>query len=205
MMTWERALSSRPVRLYAGDLPPRNGYDGWIGLSVKKGDERHIRHDITTEMPIPEASVDNYYAEDVFEHIKYESLPDVVEEIFRVLRPGGLFRLAVPDYGCDFLVNRSIKDGEGNIIKDPGGDMEVPGHVWFPRIDSVRGLLRDSPFATNGMIRFLHYYTMEGKPVMQPIDHSLGKVFRTPDFDRRVQSPPRPMSLVVDCFKGRNN
>lgn len=55
------------------------------------------------------------------EHIKYTDLPDILNEIYRILKPGGLFRLSVPDYNCDILWERSEKDSNGKIRFDPGG------------------------------------------------------------------------------------
>ena len=36
---------------------------------------------------------------------------------------------------------------------------------------------------------------------MKNIDYSLGYIKRTPDNDKRVKKPRRPMSIVVDCYK----
>ena len=117
-------LSSLPfVHLCAGDVPNMPQYRGTkkVGLSLTQEDEWHIRHDITKAMPIAENTVDIYQSEDVFEHIEYEKLPGIVNEIYRTLKKGGLFRLSVPDYRCDILYNRSLRDENGNIVYDPLG------------------------------------------------------------------------------------
>ncbi len=201
--SWGFLLRHPPVRLYAGDVPAMKEYDGWVGLSITHGDDRHILHDITMPLPLPDDCVDGFQAEDVFEHILYSSLPPVLDEIFRVLKPGTLFRLSVPDYRCDLLVDRSMKDAQGHIVFDPlgGGTPENPGHLWFPRYETVRTLLDGSPFARQGTITFLHCYRADGAPVTNPIDYSRGHVLRTPDFDERVRQPYRPLSLVVDLVK----
>jgi predicted SAM-dependent methyltransferase len=190
--------------LYAGDIPSRAEYQGLIGLSITRADDRHLRHDITRPMPLPDDTVDSFQAEDVFEHIDYEELPAVIDEIFRVLRPGATLRLSVPDYRCDVLLARSTKDAAGRVVFDPGGGgtRERPGHVWFPEIAQVSALLGRTKFATAGTIDFLHHYNVDGSFVLEPIDHAKGTVLRTPDFDTRVQNPRRPLSLVVDLTKG---
>jgi predicted SAM-dependent methyltransferase len=58
-------------------------------------------------MPLQDNCVESYQAEDVFEHIDYDKLPEVINEIYRVLKPGGYFRLSVPDYGSDVYIERS--------------------------------------------------------------------------------------------------
>ena len=193
------------MRLYAGDVPKQKEYEGLIGLSLSRNDQNHLRHDITQPFPLMDNSVDSFQAEDVLEHIPYEKLVPVINEIYRVLKPDGLFRLSVPDYECDVLQNRSIKDEKGQIVFDPdgGGTPENPGHVWFPRIDTVMQLLTKTKFHGSGKIELLHYYNKDGTFVAKPIDYSKGHIMRTPDFDERVKAPYRPMSLVIDLTKGR--
>ena len=192
------------VRLYAGDIPDHPAYRGMVGLSLNREDANHIRHDITIPFPLQDGSVDSFQAEDVFEHICYDRLPAVIDEIFRVLKPGGLFRLSIPDYGCDVLSKRSYKNALGEIVFDPlgGGTPDDPGHVWFPRLDSVRSLLERTLFATGCGVEFLQHWNMDGTYTAKRIDYEKGHVQRTPDFDPRVREPYRPMSLVVDLTKG---
>lgn len=202
-LDWDTVRKRHPLRLYAGNVPARPEYDGWVGLSIRAHDHRHLAHDLTLRIPLPDASVDAFQAEDVFEHIPYDRLPPVVDEIFRVLKSGALFRLSVPDYGCDVLRARCVTDAAGNITFDPGGGgtIEHPSHLWFPRIDAVRKLLEGSRFARGGTASYLHYYEMDGTPVTHPIDYTKGHVARTPDHDPRVRDPYRPLSLVVDLVK----
>jgi hypothetical protein len=122
-----------------------------------------------------------------------------------VLKKGGLFRLSVPDYQCDVLYKRSLKDDKGEIFFDPGGGGKYRkgkivdgGHVWFPTYRLVKELLEKTEFKN---ITFLHYYDEQGNPVTKEIDYSKGHVKRTPDHDVRVKTPYRPMSIVVDCTK----
>ncbi len=208
--SWNNLLRSKKIYLYAGDIPQkRNKVDErYIGLSLARNDERHICHDITFPMPLPDNCVDVYQAEDVFEHIEYEKLPYVINEICRVLKPGGLFRLSIPDYRCDILFNRSVKDVSGKLIFDAvgGGKYENGrvlggGHVWFPLLENVRALLQSTHFYEQGMINYLHYYDESGRSITHSIDYTKGFISRTPDHDKRVQNPYRGMSLVVDLYK----
>ena len=198
-------MSFPQIKLYAGDVPELPEYQGWLGLSLTQNDQRHLLQDITKPLPFPDNSVDAFQAEDVLEHIPHDRLVPVINEIFRILKPGALFRLSVPDYGCDVLRERSIKSPDGDIIFDPGGGgtRENPGHVWFPTAESVYRLLEATRFFIDGSMDFLHYWNV-GRPgfVTRPIDYSKGFVKRTPDHDERVKNPYRPMSVVVDLYKG---
>lgn len=193
------------IFLYAGDVPQNGLYSKFIGLSLSQANSQHIKHDVTKALPLEESSVDIYQSEDVFEHIELEKLPWVIDEIYRVLKPGGTFRLSLPDYGCDILHNRTQKNEAGKLLFDPdgGGDFvngEVinGGHLWFPLYKAVKELLEKTRFQN---IRFYHYYDESGQGVTNPINYSIGYVIRTPDHDNRVKYPYRPMSIVVDCLK----
>ncbi|MFZ3403608.1 methyltransferase domain-containing protein [Aeromonas salmonicida] len=198
-------ISEKGIRLYAGDIPGNGRYTGLIGLSLNQENDTHIPCDLTTPpYPFDDNTVDFFQSEDVFEHIPYTALPAVFDEIFRILRPGALFRLSLPDYYCDVLYKRSVYDFNGNIVFDPlgGGTFEEPGHVWFPTFESVSKLISSSRFEKYGHVHYLHYYVDREQFVVKPIDYSMGYIQRTPDNDPRVSSPYRPMSLVVDLYKG---
>lgn len=189
--------------LYAGDIPEHKNYTDWIGLSLTKNNNNHIRHDITSRLPIEDNTIDYYQSEDVFEHIDFKHISLIINDIFRVLKIGGVLRISIPDYGCDILRKRSIIDADNNIIfdKEGGGNIDNPGHVWFPRIDTIKEILSASLFNKYGNINYLHYYNMDSTFVVNKIDYSRSTVTRTPDHDPRVMSPYRPMSIVVDLTK----
>lgn len=202
-MGWDRARS----RLYAGRVSralPQ--FKTHVGVTPFDSSTRNIRHDIRAPFPIPDGSIEAFQSEDVFEHIPYGDLLPIVEEIHRVLKPGGLFRLSVPDYRCPILLRRSTKAQDGQILFDPGGggsfvDGRVVdgGHVWFPIYEAVRLLMEQSSFA--GTVNYLHYTAETGESVLHDIDYSLGHVQRTPDHDARIQNPRRAMSIVLDAIK----
>ncbi len=204
--TWGTLSSDK---LYAGDLfPDAAQFSTHIGLTINRPNARNIAHDIRMRMPIPAECISIYQAEDVFEHVPYAHIGPIFEDIHRVLKPGGLFRLSVPDYRCDILRNRSVTNESGDIVFDPGGGGRFEngmvvggGHVWFPTYESVAALFARSSFAADGRIEFLHYIQPDGTSVTSPIDYSLGFVKRTPDNDPRVASPRRVMSIVVDARK----
>lgn len=211
-MKFEQIVNDTTVHLYLGDLDMQRRTftrKKFIGLSLTKNDDIHIQHDVTKPYELKDNSVDSVQSEDVMEHIEYDSLKGCINEIYRILKPGGLFRLSMPTYECDILYNRSKKDKEGNIVFDAGGGGSYDnvnkkvirgGHVWFPTYHTVKQLLLSTNFDEN-KIDFLHYYDEEKRPVLKTIDYSLGYISRTPDNDSRVQNPRRPMSIVIDCYK----
>tara|TARA_Y100000590_G_C15552374_1_gene951425 strand:- start:252 stop:902 length:651 start_codon:yes stop_codon:yes gene_type:complete len=216
-MKFEDLKNLNNIFLYLGDWHPvgrsesikRTGKN-FIGLSLTRSDRYHIKQDITKPVPLKDNTVDIILSEDVMEHIEYSKLKDSINEIYRILKPGGLFRLSMPDYTCDVLINRSLLNEKGEVYHDPTcgkwdniNKCVVPGgHVWFPNYKKVKKLLESTRFE-NGKIKYLHYYDNDNnnKPVTHKIDYSKGHIHRTPDTDQRVQNPYRPMSIVVDCYK----
>lgn len=203
---------SNEIYLYLGDMPIQRRIitnKNFIGVSLTQNNDFHIKHDVTKKFLLENNCVDIIQSEDVMEHIEYSDLKKCINEIYRILKPNGIFRLSIPDYNCDVLYNRSLKDENGDIIFDSGGGGNYDkvnkkvidgGHVWFPTYTNVKQLLETTEF-TNNKINYLHYYDENKKPITKKIDYSLGWIQRTPDHDDRVKNPFRPMSLVIDCYK----
>ena len=53
--------------------------------------------DIVHGLPMPDESVEGIYASHVLEHLSYADFWRALEHTFRLLKPGGIFRLVVPD------------------------------------------------------------------------------------------------------------
>tara|TARA_B110001452_G_scaffold265957_1_gene271691 strand:+ start:5452 stop:6084 length:633 start_codon:yes stop_codon:yes gene_type:complete len=210
MVNFEDIQNNENIYLYAGDMSEqRRTCKPFIGLSLNQSNLYHIRHNVTDNIPLLENSVNIYQSEDVFEHIEYNKQISMFNDIYKLLKPGGLFRLSMPDYRCDLLYERSFKDENGNIYHDPGGGGSYDylnskvvdgGHVWFPKYESVLKLFEQSNFDISN-VNFLQYYNEQNSPIINPIDYSNGYISRTPDHDKRVQEPSRPMSIVVDAYK----
>ena len=215
-MKFDDIINSEKIYLYCGDMEEQRreitNLD-FIGLTLGNSDKfmnkYHIQHDVTTKMNLKDNTVDIVQSEDVMEHIEYSKLKDSINEIYRVLKPNGLFRLSMPDYACEEAYRRSIKDRNGNIIFDRVGGGRYDsfnkkviggGHVWFPIYNSVKLLLESTNFS-NDKINFLHYYDENKNPITKKIDYSLGYISRTPDHASRTANPYRPDSIVVDCYK----
>ena len=184
-MLFEDIINNNTIYLYCGDMDiqRRNVTNkDFIGLSLNRNDKYHIQHDITNPIPLKDNTVDIVQSEDVMEHIEYSKLKNSINEIHRILKPNGLFRLSMPDYVCNVLYKRSRKDEQGNIIFDSGGGGNYDeknkkvingGHVWFPIFNSVNTLLESTNFS-NDKINYLHYYDENKKPITNKIDYSLG-------------------------------
>jgi len=202
-MNWETLLERPRICIYADELnyELRKLMPDFIGLSLYKSNRRHIKHNIIKPMPkLPGQSVDIYFSQERMNLFHYQSIGEHITEIYRILKPGGLFRFAIPDYRCNVYFDRSKKDTMNRIIEDTHGhDLQR----WYPLWENIRKVLKTSPFKQDH-IHYLHYYNKNGESVTKPIDYSKGYVYRTPDHDGRVSNPYRAMSIVVDCYKDKN-
>ena len=99
--------------LYFGSLGPHERQfqiPNFIGLALEPAHEREIQHDLTAALPYDDDSIAKIQAQDVLEHLPFENVPFVLDEIYRVLKPGGIFRLSVPDYRSPVHNRRSLYD-----------------------------------------------------------------------------------------------
>jgi SAM-dependent methyltransferase len=211
-MKFSDLLNNEDIYLYCGDMNIQRREvtnKDFVGMSLTQDNQIHIKHDIIKKIDLNDNSVDIIQSEDVMEHIEYDKLVDIFNEFYRILKPGGIFRLSMPDYSCDILNKRSFKDINGNIVFDKGGGGDYDfknnkvingGHLWFPKYNLVKFLIDSSNFS-KGKIEYLHYYDENNNPIHKKIDYSKGYISRTPDHDDRVKNPYRPMSIVVDCHK----
>jgi len=79
-------------------------------------------------------TVDEIYASHVLEYFSRSEATDVLKEWNRVLKPGGILRLSVPDFhmiACVYMRNRNLAQIHGPIY----GNIEVDGEdLWHRTI-----------------------------------------------------------------------
>jgi predicted SAM-dependent methyltransferase len=56
-----------------------------------------LRHNLKKGIPFPDQSVDGVYHSHLLEHLDYDVAPIFLAEVKRVLKPGGVHRIVVPD------------------------------------------------------------------------------------------------------------
>jgi predicted SAM-dependent methyltransferase len=71
-----------------------------------------LTFDILRPLPISEKSLRGIYCEHVIEHLPFDTVPFILSEWKRVLRPGGVVRILVPDAQLYVETYCSIKKGE---------------------------------------------------------------------------------------------
>ncbi|HWA37349.1 MAG TPA: tetratricopeptide repeat protein [Burkholderiales bacterium] len=85
-----------PLRLHVGGKEVRSG---WKILNAQPGPGVDYVGDCADLGRFADGSVEEIYASHVLEHLGYQSeLPRALKEFHRVLRPGGVARISVPDF-----------------------------------------------------------------------------------------------------------
>jgi SAM-dependent methyltransferase len=188
----------------------------FVGLALFPQHSQEIRHNAQEPLPVADGSVEKIQSQDVFEHLPYDGLPPVLDDIHRALKPGGIFRLSLPDYGSPFLLKRCAFDEEGHILADlrMGGSIAWDrkekrrkvefqsngnAHLWFPTWELVWGLIRRSTIEHCAEIQFHHYFVNRAEYVMLDYPEDEMFVMRAPPHDRRAGG--LPISLIVDFRK----
>lgn len=79
------------------------------------------RHDVTKGLPFRDQTIECIYSSHTFEHFTWQQSLSVARECFRVLKPGGVLRIVVPD--LELLVR--------DYLGDPG---PRASHVFLQRL-----------------------------------------------------------------------
>jgi predicted SAM-dependent methyltransferase len=127
-----REVSSVRGRLFRPALPARAGEQLLIHIGCGDIDREYfvnvdaqpfphvhfVRNDITNLSMFQSNSADLIYMCHILEHIARRDMDDVLQELRRVLKPGGVLRISVPDF--DHIVALyEASDREIDAIDDP--------------------------------------------------------------------------------------
>ncbi|HUS21497.1 MAG TPA: methyltransferase domain-containing protein [Aeromicrobium sp.] len=105
-----------------------------------------VVHDLRKGIPMPDASVDAVYHSHVFEHIDRDAVDGFLDEVCRVLKPGGIHRIVVPD--LEGLVRNYLADLDACVAgtADPDDhDRRVHAFVEQMVRREASGTSRQSP------------------------------------------------------------
>ncbi len=139
-----------------------------------------------------------------------------MNEIYRVLAAGGVFRLSVPDYRYSALKSRSVYDWRGKVIADTmmgakvgynakSGTTNVElskdgnAQLWFPTYEAVLDLIVRSEIRKCKEITFYQYYRDDDNYVCDEVPDK--ELFVTRSHPHDPRSAGKPISIIVDFTK----
>jgi predicted SAM-dependent methyltransferase len=112
-----RALlrSNRELRLHLGS--GANRIPEWVNVDIL-GMHPDVHWDLRRGIPLPANSVRAVFLEHVLEHFTFSDVLGTLEECHRVLAPGGIVRVGVPDFG--HYMESYVGDGRFIEERRPG-------------------------------------------------------------------------------------
>ncbi len=103
-INWRHWSSARKARRFLQHLPLKlnlgcgpNHKPGWQNIDLFDSNA-DLQLDLREPWPFPDSCVAHIYSEHVFEHFEVsDEVPHILSESLRVLEPGGVFDVGVPD------------------------------------------------------------------------------------------------------------
>jgi len=92
---------------------------GWVHVDVVDYPHIDLRHSIDDLPMIASGTVHTIYACHVLEHFFLQAVPRILKEWWRVLEPGGLLRVAVPDFeqlAANYLEHHDLEIVRGSLM-----------------------------------------------------------------------------------------
>lgn len=96
----ERLQSTDPARIHLGCGP--RVLAGWINTDSNDQRPEILYANLLRRLPFPDDFAQYVFSEHVHEHLSYKEGSRLLHDVYRVLRPSGVLRLAVPD--LDFFI-----------------------------------------------------------------------------------------------------
>jgi SAM-dependent methyltransferase len=72
-------------------------HSDWVNLDLASNSDDVISYDIRQKLPYPDNYFDACYSSHVLEHLTKEEANKFLQECWRILKPGGIVRIVVPD------------------------------------------------------------------------------------------------------------
>jgi predicted SAM-dependent methyltransferase len=144
---------------------------GWLNTDLHPQAPGAVFLDATKKFPFQDDTFDYIFSEHQLEHITFSEGSLMLEECFRVLKPGGKIRIAVPS--LDFLLDLFSENSNvmeqayiANIIEQnfPGVSKNLPafalnlaftnwGHKFMYDMDSLKLILETAGFTNTEFCR----------------------------------------------------
>lgn len=145
----------------------------WVNIDIVAHGPGVIAHDVSRGLPLDDASCDAVYHSAVLEHIRPGDAVPFIRECRRVLRPGGVLRVAVPDLEriCEVYLEKLRQAVAGDAAA--GDDREWMMLELFDQAVRERGgglmvdYLRQDPVPNEAFV--LQRIGVEGRELLEQV------------------------------------
>jgi SAM-dependent methyltransferase len=100
----------------------------WTNIDFTSTGPDVIAYNLVNGIPFPDSSFEVVYHSNVLEHFKQQEAESFIAECYRVLKPGGVIRIAVPDLQN---IVREYSIIMGKLEKDPGNEYLKSCYDWI--------------------------------------------------------------------------
>lgn len=83
-------------------------FSGWLNGDINLRSDCYV--DVTKKLPFKDGSADFIYSEHLVEHLEYPQAKEFLKECYRVLKPNGILRTAMPD--LDFFIKGCLPENQ---------------------------------------------------------------------------------------------
>jgi len=164
-----------------------NRLPGWVNIDLlRPGRSLNLYWDLRRGLPFPPNSIEAIFAEHLFEHLTYAQGIELMNECWRVLLPGGVLRIGVPDLGR-YVASYLGQDGLIERVR--------PGRP-------TRAIALGEPFFLYGHRCMYDFETLDtackvaGFATVERSEFGEGRILPSPDSRSR-----RDETLYVDALK----
>jgi len=165
----------------------RNRKAGWVNIDLS--DEADLHLDLREPLPFAENSASMIYSEHFLEHLEYpDQALNFLKGSLRVLRPGGLFSVGVPDTEGPL---KSYASG------DDGYFLDVREH-WHPAWCNTRMHNLNYHFRQKGQHKYAYDYETLARVLDEAGFVSVARRPFKPDLDDARRGPG---TIYVDAHK----
>ncbi len=138
----------------------------WVNIDDCKSGEEVIKHNILSGLPFLDGEFDVVYHSHVLEHLPRAKAGSFVGECFRVLKPGGILRVAVPD------LERIVNEYLNNLEAAKAGDKRAVLKYRWSVIELFDQTVRESSGGEMG-----RFWAQELVPVEDYVKERVGWEF----------------------------
>lgn len=96
-------------------------HPGWINLDAAPVSPEVVAHDLRHPFPYASNDFDGVYGSHMLEHLQPQAAMRLLQECFRILKPGGIVRIVVPD--LETIARLYLQSLEGALAGDADARM----------------------------------------------------------------------------------
>lgn len=104
-----------------------NVLEGWLNTDIDLYHDPVVYLDATKRFPFDDNTFDYIASEHMIEHVEYEAAQVMLQECFRVLKPGGRVRIATPDLRTLLALHSREKTSVQEFYIDWSSERFIPG------------------------------------------------------------------------------